>query len=348
MKTIFIVTEANVAVATGHLMECIVCAEELIEKGYEISFWINDDMENGLKERIPCKYQEYHVSVESDYKVLIKEVCQIAPEVLLFNLREISEKFLKRCKEKISKKTSVICIDEFGHRNLLADIIINPMIDSYYWDYAGSKARLFCGAEYLILPKELAQYHKKKKVVNNDVQKIVITMGGVDPQNYTVGLIGIVADYFQDVDIVINVVVGGGNQHYKEIVEQVKRYNEIYHNKINVVRNIINVDLLEMMYQADLVICSGGNTLHEAACIGTPAVVIPSMLHEVYNAQAFAGKEFGLMIKNRDNLKAKLWEALGNIRSYQVRSKMSVKGRQISDGLGRMRVVEIIDEVCCQ
>ena len=45
MKTIFIVTEANVAVATGHLMECIVCAEELMENGYEISFWINDDMD---------------------------------------------------------------------------------------------------------------------------------------------------------------------------------------------------------------------------------------------------------------------------------------------------------------
>ncbi|GFI51649.1 UDP-N-acetylglucosamine--N-acetylmuramyl-(pentapeptide) pyrophosphoryl-undecaprenol N-acetylglucosamine transferase [Lachnospiraceae bacterium] len=346
MKTIFIVTEANAAVATGHLMECIVCAEELMERKYEISFWINDDMENGLKERIPCKFQEYHVSVENDYEVLIKEVCQINPDVLLFNLREISEKFLKICKEKIPKKTSVICIDEFGHRNLLADIVINPMIDSYYWDYAGSKARLFCGAEYLILPKELAQYHKKKKVINNAIQKVVITMGGVDPQNYTVGLIGIIAGYFQD--IVVNVVVGGGNRHYKEIVERVKSYNGIYHNKINVAWNIMNVDLLEMMYQADFVICSGGNTLHEAACIGTPAVVIPSMLHEVHNAQAFAGKGFGFMIKNTDILKPNMRETLGNIRSYQVRSKMSAKGRQISDGLGRMRVVEIIGEVCRQ
>jgi UDP-2,4-diacetamido-2,4,6-trideoxy-beta-L-altropyranose hydrolase len=345
MKTIFIVTEANATVATGHLIECIVCAEELVKNGYEISFWINDDMESGLKRRIPYKFQEYHISIESDYESLIEKVCQINPKVLLFNLREISEKFLKVCKEKISKKTSVICIDEFGHRNLFADIIINPMIDSYYWNYGESKAQLFCGAKYLILPKELTQYHKKKKAINNDVQKIVITMGGVDPQNYTVGLIGIVADYFQD--IVINVVVGGGNQHYKEIAEQVKRYNRVYGNKINVVRNIINVDLLELMYQADLVICSGGNTLHEVACIGTPAIVIPSMPHEVDNAQTFAGEKFGLVIKNTDNLKTKIWEALRNIRSYQVRNKMSTKGRQISDGLGRMRVVKIIGEVNC-
>lgn len=343
MKTIFIVTEANGAVATGHLMECIVCAEDLIEKEYEVSFWINDDMEEGLKKRIPCKFQEYHISIESDYEALVEKVCQTYPEVLLFNLREISDKFLKICEEKISKRTSIICIDEFGHRTLSADIIINPMIDSYYWDYGESKAQLFCGAQYLILPKELALYHKKKKVISNDINKIVITMGGVDPQNYTVGLIGIIADYFQD--ITINVIVGGGNRHYKEIAEQVNRCNMMYNNKINVDRNIVNVDLLEMMYQADLVICAGGNTLHEVACIGTPAIMIPSMPHEVYNLEAFADKEFGLMIKNTDDLKAKMRELFGSIRSYQARCKMSTNGKKITDGMGRKRVVEIIGEV---
>ena len=46
----------------------------------------------------------------------------------------------------IDKTISIICIDEFGHRNLQADIIVNPMIDSYYWNYGESDARLFCGA----------------------------------------------------------------------------------------------------------------------------------------------------------------------------------------------------------
>ena len=71
MNTIFIVTEANATVATGHLMECIVCAEELMESGYDVSFWINDDMEEGLKKRIPCMFWEYHISIENDYEMLL-------------------------------------------------------------------------------------------------------------------------------------------------------------------------------------------------------------------------------------------------------------------------------------
>ena len=118
MNTIFIVTEANATVATGHLMECIVCAEELMESGYDVSFWINDDMEEGLKKRIPCMFWEYHISIENDYEMLLKEICKTHPNAVLFNLRELSEKFSKICRKAIDKTISIICIDEFGHRNL--------------------------------------------------------------------------------------------------------------------------------------------------------------------------------------------------------------------------------------
>lgn len=345
MNTVFIVTEANATVATGHLMECIVCAEELIEIGYEVSFWINDDMEEGLKRRIPCKFQEYRRSIEDDYEVLLEQVCSAYPTALLFNLREISENFLEICKEKVEKWTTVICIDEFGHRNLQADIIINPMIDPYYWDYGQSKAQLFCGAKYLILPKQLTKYHEKDKVINTNIQEILITMGGVDPKNYTTRLIKEATDYFQD--SVINVVIGGGNRHYDEIVVQVDQYNGINRNKIKIAQNIANSELLEMMYQADFVICAGGNTVHEAACIGTPAIMLPSMPHEVHNIELFAEKEFGLMVKHTNDIHAEIGNHFERIISDQVRSRMSIMGKQISDGLGRKRVVEIIRRTSC-
>lgn len=343
MNTIFIVTEANATVATGHLMECIVCAKELIESGYKISFWINDDMDKGLKERIPCKFQEYNRSIEYDYEVLLKQIYKLHPTALLLNLRQISEKFLEICQEKISKETTILCIDEFGHRNLQADIIINPMIDSYYWDYGESKAQLFCGAEYLILPKELTQYHEKKKVIHTDIQTVLITMGGVDPQNYTSRLIKEIGNYFHD--IVINVVVGGGNQHYDEIAVQVDRFNGTCRNKINIVRNVANPKLLKMMYQADFMVCAGGNTLHEAACIGTPAIMLPSMPHEVRNIELFVNKGFGLMVKNTNDIHGEIGNHFEKIVSAQARNRMSIMGKQISDGMGRKRVVEIIREI---
>lgn len=336
MNTIFIVTEANANVATGHLMECIAFAEELLRSRYEVSFWINDDMENGLKKRIPIKFQKYHKSIENDYEELTKEVCRNDAGVLLFNLREISEKFLETCKEKISDKTKIICIDEFGHRNLQADIIINPMIDPYYWDYGESKAQLFCGAQYLVLPEQLAALHKKKKEINNYIKRIVITLGGVDPKNYTFSLSGLVSENFPEAEI--NLIIGGGNRNREAIVRNAMQYRNI-----NIRENVSN--LPDLLYEADIVICAGGNTLHEAACIGTPAIVLPSMPHEERTAKCFERRGFGIVADVHADWKKETSVLFDRISSVQIRSEMSINGKKISDGLGRKRITNIIQKM---
>lgn len=333
MNSIFIVTEANATVATGHLMECIACAEKLIENGYEVSFWINDDMEEDLKKRIPCMFREYHTSIENDYGALMEEVCKTHPRALLFNLRELSEEFSKVCRKTVAKRTIIICIDEFGHRNLQADIIINPMIDPYYWNYGESDARLFCGAQYLFLTKETNRFHRMKKTIRENIGSVLISMGGVDPRNYTFFLIKEIPVCFPDAEI--DIVLGGGNQNREDIYRKVKD-----NAKIRVYENISNMP--KMIYHADLIICAGGNTLHEAACIGTPAIVFPSMAHEIRTARCFADGGFGRVIDVEGDLRDKLWEACGNIRDYSVRRRMSDKGKGLSDGLGLEHVMDII------
>ncbi len=335
MNTIVIVTEANANVATGHLMECIACAEELAKNGYEVSFWINDDMENGLKKRIPCRFREYHKSIESDYEVLTEEICRISPGELLFNLREISEKFLEICKAKIPDRTTVICIDEFGHRNLQADIIINPMIDSYYWNYGESKARLFCGAQYLVLPEQLSVLHKRKKKINSRIEKIVITLGGVDPQNYTLNLSRLVSETFPEAEI--EIIIGGGNRNREAIAR-----NAIYYQNINIRENVSN--LPDLLYEADMVICAGGNTLHEAACIGTPAIVLPSMPHEERTVKCFEEGGFCFVVDVHTKWEEEIPVLFSKILSPEIRRKMSKSGKKICDGLGRKRIIDIIQK----
>ena len=333
MDDIFIVTETNERVATGHLMECIVCAEELIKSGYAVSLWINDDASDGLKNRIPCQMREYQKSLEEDYFFLLKEALERQPKVIIFNLREIKEILVKKVKESLPAGTRIICIDELGHRELSADIIVNPMIDSYYWDYKGSSAQLFCGAEYLILPKEMETFHSKRKIINTNIRRIIITMGGVDPRNYTSDLIEIVPASFPNA--VIDVIIGGGNRYREEIIERTKG-----NSRMTVSENISNMP--ELIYEADLIFCAGGNTLHEASCIGTPAMVLPSMPHEVRTAKCFEKKGFGLVIDTEAEWKKEIFGLFDRIASVKTRSDMSVKGKKISDGLGRMRMVEMI------
>ncbi len=336
MDTIFIVTEANELVATGHLMECIVCANTLEKAGYEVSFWINDDADESLKKRIPCKYQEYQKSIEKDYNRLMVDVSRIEPKAIVFNLREVTEGFLREIRAGIGQNTRIVCIDEFGHRDLPADIIINPMISPYYWEYGNSKARRFCGAEYLILPEKLEELHQKDKSVNQNINRIVVSMGGVDPKNYTLELVEIIPQMFPDT--VIEIIIGGGNRNEKKIKEKAIKYKRVVIKK-----NISN--LPDLIYEADLIICAGGNTLHESACIGTPAIILPSMPHEERTAACFAEKGFGMVVDIKDNWRKEVLDICENMKSYELRNHMCMKGKTISDGSGRRRIVEIINRI---
>ncbi len=336
MNTICIVTEANAAVATGHLMECIVCAEELMGNGYEVSFWINDDAEYSLKQRIDCPYQQYRHSIETDYDYFLYEITNKQPAAILFNLREISEEFLKKIRTRLPTHIKLICIDEFGHRNLPADIIINPMADPYYWEYGESKAHLFCGAEYLVLSEMLEVLHKKEKKIHESINRIIVTLGGVDPQGYTVDLVEATAGNFPYSEI--DIIIGGGNPNQEAIVKKAANY----HN-ISVKKNIFN--LPDLLYEADLVICAGGNTLHEAACIGTPAIVLPSMPHEKRTAKYFEKRGFGIVIDVDNHWQKDIFTIFDKLMPMEIRSQMSIRGKKLSDGAGRKRIAGIIQKI---
>lgn len=336
MCTISIVTEANKFVATGHLMECIVCAEELIKRGYLISFWINKDAKEELKKRVPCARIEYEETIEKDYIFFLKEILRSHPKYVIFNMRKIENNFLKEVMYSLPRDIKVVCIDELGHRELMADIIINPMINSYYWNYGNSRAQLFCGAEYLILPQIVSKIHLKNKIINDEIKNVVISMGGVDPQNFTLDLLNVIPRCF--FNSLINIIIGGGNLSQDKIKKKSIKYKNI-----KIYKNITDLPL--MMYEADLMVCAGGNTLHEAACIGVPTIVIPSMPHEKMTARYFEEKGFGHVIDTDKDFYEEVSKACIMITNHQKRIIMSKKGKQISDGLGWERVIEIIENL---
>lgn len=101
--------------------------------------------------------------------------------------------------------------------------------------------------------------------------------------------------------------------------------------------------IYELVYGADLVICSGGNTLHECACIGTPAIVIPNAPHEKDNAHCFEARGFGKALNSGDTVtEEEIMSAIQQMDAYELRSRMCRLGRKICDGRGLSRTIEIV------
>lgn len=331
MKRILVVTEANECVASGHLFECLETCNYLISKNIECILLVNSDMQDGLKRRININYYEYSKNIQNELEFLISFLREHRIDTVMFNLRDIKNEFVQLLKQKID--VCIISVDEFGNKTLDADIIVNPMIDSSFWKY-DTKGKVYCGEQYLVLPLKLQEYHNRDKDIRDQIKKITVSMGGVDVGNSTIKLAKWLKDD-QSIDI-LNLVLGGGYRQEEELREVVRDAKNV-----KIYRNI---DFLsELFFGSDLAFCSGGNTLHELAVIGTPTIVIPSVPHEVKNGKAYEEKGFSYCASiAKDFNYDEFLQVCKKIKPYSIREDMSIAGKSQVDGKGYERIYDIL------
>lgn len=331
---ILLVTEANERIASGHLMECLVCRQYLKQRGVENDLLVNADMPAALKSRIHGDYFTYQSDIQKEIGFFNEFIKGKKYDKVLFNLRKIENDFLLQINK--NNEMLIICIDEFGNRRLDADIIVNPMIGERYWQY-DTRAKLYCGAEYLVLPMELQEFRNKHKEISERIEKITVSMGGADVGNTTCRL----AKWLPliDDDLEINLVLGGAYQKEKELKMLVET-----NDKIKIFSNISYLDRL--LFESDLAFCAGGNTLHELAIMGVPTIVVPSMPHEIQNGKVFesAGFSFCGSIAEQFSYQ-ELLSLLDQIREKKVRTNMRDAGKKLADGKGYERIYNIISKV---
>lgn len=326
-----IITEADEHIATGHLKESIVLVEELEKCLCAAALWINEDIPKQFLTGILKEYCMYQRPIYKGIDDVLSFMKKENINIIIFNLREIANDLIKKVKN--AGMIEILCIDEFGHRRLDCDIIVNPMIDKYYGKYEGGYKQLLIGNQYLILPPQYYEWHKKNKVIHKNIEKITISMGGVDRNNTTQKIVGWMQASNLD-SIEVYVVLGGGYAWEQELRQNVKREN------IHIFRNINFLD--ELFWDSDLAFCAGGNTLHELACMGTPAVVIPSMPHEYRNGKAFEAKGFGKCYQDFTEFEKDVSNAFFYLFNYEKRLAQMKAGKSCSDGGGYLRMVDLI------
>jgi len=335
MNGVWILTEADEQIASGHLLECIDLAKDMMQAGIAVSFFVNADCPAAFQTRIPFAYQMYERN--ADGTLMMPQDAGVRPDVFVFNFRAVTNRVLN----SFRGSGTLVCIDEFGHRALDCDVIINPMVDPYYWHY-DTNAKVYGGAEYLALSEKLQAYRQKEKPIREHIERICITMGGVDLHGTTVKLVRWLPDIQETLHGTIqhvDVVLGGGFAHDAALQEAIVASDckDILHLHRNI------PILYDLLMQADLAFCAGGNTLHELATLGVPAIVIPTMPHEWRNGKAFErkvccmGLPLATEVTKDDTLKA-----VKTCMPISTRQKMNDAGRTQFDGMGRKRILEVI------
>ena len=175
------------------------------------------------------------------------------------------------CAYQTALRTSglkVLLVDDHGDAcPYSADLVLNQNLhanEGLYPDRA-AHTQLLLGSRYILLRREFAFWRKRAFRIAPRARRILVTMGGSDPDNVTEQIIRIL---LAEPDMELTVVVGGSNPHLASIEQLVGEANR----PIRLLKDVS--DMPALMVWADLVVAgAGGTTSWEMCMMGLPAAL---------------------------------------------------------------------------
>lgn len=316
-ETVAIYVNGNNKRGIGHIYRALELADEFFVKP-DIYFDINQtDIKvfgktthnlipiNGISEL-------YNICKEKQYSIFINDILTTSLDYMI-GLRTVLP------------NSKIINFEDDGEGIIKADLVFNAL----YHDEEFPQIK--AGEKYYICGKTFTYYQPIK--IKEKVERVFISFGGADPQNYSDRLLNIVSkpEYSKYHFIV---VLGRAKRNVEELLE----YNK-YEN-IEVLYDVSNMP--ELMSSCDIAFTSRGRTGYELAILGVPSIAMAQNHREEKHGFVCNENGFDYIGLNPDD---EIIE--GNLRMYLT---MSAKSRQhyqdilLSHDLrnGRKRVMSMI------
>lgn len=265
-KHILFVVTGNSIVGLGHVYNTLLIANDILN--HQITFLV-DNQSQMAYDKIASN--NYPVTIQKEHNIL-DDIKKINPDIIINDRLDTQEDYIVSLKKE---DYTVINFEDLGWGASQADLVINAiypekdMLQNHYF-----------GHDYFLLRDEFM--HARQKEIMPKVENVLITFGGVDPNNYTKDVIESIYDYCQQCKIKITVVAGFGYNQYESLQE---------YADIDIKQNIVNIS--KYMLEADIIFTSAGRTTYEIANLGVPAIVLAQNEREL--THFFASNEFGFL-----------------------------------------------------
>ncbi|MBO5239351.1 MAG: hypothetical protein J6B50_11355 [Lachnospiraceae bacterium] len=310
-------------IGMGHIFRQINLFHKL-SKIYQVCFAINDDLET--KELL--KFNEIPYVVYNEFNDVLAYLKNNKPKLLVIDRLDTDSKEIVIIKKYID---TVISFDDRGSGVSNVDVVINAIVPSL-----PETKKLLKGHEYMIFTKNVENRAKMKKLINDRIEKVLVTFGGSDPKEYTLKLEFLFSKY---PSVQFFVVIGPNYQNK----EKIKSFGQMYKN-VQVLENCN--DLSEYLYSADIALISGGITLFEAAYIGTPCIVLCQVEHQNITAKKFFDEGACEFINCAETeLEEAVVKLFNKIKKQEVRLQMSNLQKKYVSVNGIENVLNVIKQL---
>jgi CMP-N-acetylneuraminic acid synthetase len=209
-KNILIVVRGNQEIGLGHVYNMLGIANDILN--HNILFLALKDSKLAYE-----KIKEYNYPVKFQEKDLIEEILTYKPDVVINDILDTDKDYVKKIKEHNIK---VINFEDLGEGAKFADLVINAIYPE--------KEKLenhFFGPEYFILRDEFI--YAPSKEIKEKVNKVLITFGGVDPNDYTSKVLESIYEFCNENSIEVEVILGFGYRNFTSDFAHTEEYRKL-------------------------------------------------------------------------------------------------------------------------
>jgi len=215
-----------------------------------------------------------------------------------------------------------------------ADVVVDANLVAVEDAYRErTRGRVLAGLRYALLRREFRTAVRLEPRPGK--RRLLITFGGSDVQGLTERALSVLAG-----DVDVTVLVGGANPRAAQIARVAASLPRV--------RVLVDADNVpDVMARADVALSAAGSTCAELAFMGLPAVVVVTAENQRQVAEGFdrlgAVRVLGEEVRWSD---VALQRAVsGLLDDPAARAGMSERGRAAVDGLGALRVAEVLREL---
>lgn len=318
-KRLLFVVSGYKEIGLGHTYNTLLLANDIVD--HEIVFLVDNKSQMAF-DKIKSKNYEVYKQRNAD---ILDDIKLLEPDVIINDKLDTDKEYILSLKKRAYK---VINFEDLGAGAKWADLTINAIypedevIPNHYFGY-----------KYFILRDEFLLTPRSN--INPKVESVLLSFGGVDPNNFTYKVLASIYEECRKRNIIIKIVTGFGFQKS----ETLKKFAgvEIYNNVTNI---------SDYMREADLIFTSAGRTTYEIASLAVPAIVLAQNKREL--THLFANAEHGFINLGLGKFveESKILDTFVNlIDNFKHRKYMSQLMSSCDLVSGRKRVLSLIKEV---
>jgi UDP-2,4-diacetamido-2,4,6-trideoxy-beta-L-altropyranose hydrolase len=343
-KNLAIRVDAYTGIGTGHVMRCIALAQAWQDRGGDVTFLSYCDSE-GLHQRIidegfvfiPIeKPHPYPSDLTQTLNILKRHAPCSMPNAFWF---VVDGYHFTPDYQKVIRKNGyrLLVIDDMAHLDHYhADILLNQNIHASSLHYSCDRDTVkLLGCEYVLLRMEFLKYKDWKREIPDKAKKILVTMGGGDPDNVTLKVINAIKR-LDDPDLEIKVIVGFSNPHVLDIK------NAMLPAPCSMLCIENTTNMPGLMAWADMAVSAGGSTCWEIAFMGLPSLIITTADNQAGIAKGLGKAGAGIDLGWHKNISIKQYaHALKEIlQDKNKRLSLSEQGQKLVNGKGRQKIIK--------